>query len=112
MEIIFILEFIDHRNALRILWVIAYSGESVSKSKQLTAFLLESDMDGFTRGSKFDKLGMRGSDTGELFFENVRIPKENILGGHGNGTAVLMSGLNLERLVRTCDFPFINVFRT
>ncbi|KAI8988735.1 acyl-CoA dehydrogenase/oxidase [Pilobolus umbonatus] len=65
----------------------------------ITAFLIEKDFKGFSRGPKFDKLGMRGSNTCELFFENCEVPVENVLGEVGKGVYVLMSGLDLERLV-------------
>jgi isovaleryl-CoA dehydrogenase len=56
-------------------------------------------MKGFSVAQKLDKLGMRGSHTGELVFENVEIPEENVLGGINKGVYVLMSGLDYERLV-------------
>ncbi|WP_299200663.1 isovaleryl-CoA dehydrogenase [uncultured Tateyamaria sp.] len=65
----------------------------------MTAFLIERDMVGFSTPPHFDKLGMRGSNTGELIFENVEVPFENILGQEGHGVAVLMSGLDYERVV-------------
>ncbi|GGX56943.1 isovaleryl-CoA dehydrogenase [Tateyamaria omphalii] len=65
----------------------------------MTAFLIERDMVGFSTSPHFDKLGMRGSNTGELIFENVEVPFENILGQEGHGVAVLMSGLDYERVV-------------
>lgn len=70
-----------------------------SGSKGITAFLIEKGMKGFTQGPHFDKLGMRGSNTGELIFENCEVPAENILGAEGKGVRVLMSGLDYERLV-------------
>jgi len=68
-------------------------------SKGITAFLVEKDMAGFSAGPHFDKLGMRGSNTCELVFENVEVPFENVLGEEGRGARVLMSGLDYERLV-------------
>ncbi len=68
-------------------------------SKGITAFIIERDTSGFTRSPKLDKLGMRGSNTCELVFENCFVPKENILGKLNGGTAVLMSGLDYERTV-------------
>lgn len=65
----------------------------------ITAFIVERDWQGFSRGSKFDKLGMRGSNTCELFFDNVAVPAENILGELNGGVKVLMSGLDYERVV-------------
>ena len=68
-------------------------------AKGMTAFLIEKNMEGFSHGSHLDKLGMRGSNTYPLFFDNVKVPKENVMGGVGNGTKVLMSGLDYERAV-------------
>jgi isovaleryl-CoA dehydrogenase len=65
----------------------------------VTAFLIEKGMAGFSTAQKLDKLGMRGSDTCELLFENCTVPAENVLGGVGNGARVLMSGLDYERVV-------------
>ena len=65
----------------------------------VTAFLIEKSMKGFSVAQKLDKLGMRGSHTGELVFNNVEVPEENILGGVNNGAKVLMSGLDYERAV-------------
>lgn len=68
-------------------------------SKGMTAFIVEKGTRGFTQGPHFDKLGMRGSNTGELVFDNAEIPFENVLGDEGRGVRVLMSGLDYERLV-------------
>ncbi|WP_390914337.1 acyl-CoA dehydrogenase family protein [Pseudosulfitobacter sp. SM2401] len=68
-------------------------------SKGITAFIIERDMVGFSTGPHFDKLGMRGSNTAELIFDDVQVPFENILGEEGRGVAVLMSGLDYERVV-------------
>lgn len=68
-------------------------------SKGITAFLIEKDMAGFTTSKHFDKLGMRGSNTAELIFDEVEVPFENILGEEGKGARVLMSGLDYERVV-------------
>ena len=68
-------------------------------SRGLTAFLIEKEMAGFSTSAHFDKLGMRGSNTGELIFEDVEVPYENILGEEGKGVNVLMSGLDYERVV-------------
>lgn len=65
----------------------------------ITAFIVERDWKGFSRSQKFDKLGMRGSNTCELFFDNVEVPEENILGLENGGVRVLMSGLDYERVV-------------
>ncbi len=68
-------------------------------SKGITAFIVERDYPGFSRHQKLDKLGMRGSNTCELVFQDCRVPAENILGGEGRGVAVLMSGLDYERTI-------------
>ena len=68
-------------------------------SKGITAFLVEKSMVGFSTAQKLDKLGMRGSNTCELIFENCEIPYENVLGEEGKGVQVLMSGLDYERVV-------------
>lgn len=68
-------------------------------SKGITAFLVEKSFKGFSCARKLDKLGMRGSNTGELIFEDVFVPRENLLGEVNRGVRVLMEGLDLERLV-------------
>jgi isovaleryl-CoA dehydrogenase len=68
-------------------------------SKGITAFLIEKEMKGFSTSKHFDKLGMRGSNTAELVFEDVEVPFENVLGEEGKGVRVLMSGLDYERVV-------------
>ena len=68
-------------------------------AKGITAFLVEKGMKGFYTAQKLDKLGMRGSHTGEMVFDNVEVPSDNILGGVNNGVKVLMSGLDYERAV-------------
>ena len=68
-------------------------------SKGITAFLVEKGMTGFTTAQKLDKLGMRGSNTCELVFEDCEVPFENVLGEEGRGARVLMSGLDYERVV-------------
>jgi isovaleryl-CoA dehydrogenase len=65
----------------------------------ITAFLVEKDFKGFSIAQKLDKLGMRGSDTGELVFQDCEVPEENVLGAVGKGVNVLMSGLDYERAV-------------
>ncbi|MDM4767805.1 isovaleryl-CoA dehydrogenase [Pelomonas sp. SE-A7] len=70
-------------------------------ARGVTAFLIEKGMKGFSIAQKLDKLGMRGSHTGELVFQNVEVPAENVLGGINNGAKVLMSGLDYERAVLT-----------
>ena len=68
-------------------------------SRGVTAFLIEKGMAGFSTAQKLDKLGMRGSDTCELVFEDCTVPAQNVLGSVGNGARVLMSGLDYERVV-------------
>ena len=68
-------------------------------SKGITAFLVEKTMKGFSTSEHFDKMGMRGSNTAELVFEDVEVPFENVLGTEGKGVRVLMSGLDYERVV-------------
>jgi len=68
-------------------------------AKGMTAFIVEKDFKGFSKGQHLDKLGMRGSNTYPLFFDDCEVPMENVLGGEGNGTKVLMSGLDYERAV-------------
>lgn len=68
-------------------------------SRGITAFLIEQEMAGFSAGEKLDKLGMRGSNTCELIFDNCEVPFENVLGEEGKGVNVLMSGLDFERVV-------------
>ncbi len=68
-------------------------------ARGMTAFIIEKSMQGFSTSAHFDKLGMRGSNTAELVFENVEVPFENVLGEEGRGVNVLMSGLDYERVV-------------
>ena len=68
-------------------------------SRGITAFIVENTMKGFSVAQKLDKLGMRGSNTGELVFDNVEVPFENVLHEEGKGVEVLMSGLDYERVV-------------
>ena len=68
-------------------------------SRGITAFLIEQDMAGFSTGQKLDKLGMRGSNTCELIFDNCEVPFANVLGEEGKGVNVLMSGLDFARVV-------------
>lgn len=68
-------------------------------SRGITAFLIEKDMPGFSIGQKIDKMGMRGSPTAELVFEDCEVPDENVMGPVGGGVGVLMSGLDYERVV-------------
>lgn len=73
-------------------------------SKGITAFIVEKGFKGFSHGTHLDKLGMRGSNTFPLFFDDCEVPEENVLGGVGNGVKVLMSGLDYERAV-LCGGP-------
>src|SRR3954465_5230236 len=68
-------------------------------ARGITAFLIEKGFKGFSTAQKLDKLGMRGSDTSELVFEDCEVPEENVLGEVGGGVAILMSGLDYERVV-------------
>ena len=80
--------------------LVVYAKTDISAGpKGITAFLIERDMAGFSAGKKLDKLGMRGSNTSELIFENCEVPYENVLGEEGKGVKVLMSGLDYERVV-------------
>ena len=76
-------------------------GGPSAKRGAITAFLIEKGMPGFSIAQKLDKLGMRGSHTGELVFTNVEVPAQNVLGGLNQGAKVLMSGLDYERAVLT-----------
>ena len=79
--------------------VIYAKTDPTAGSRGITAFIVEKGMKGFAPAQKLDKLGMRGSDTGELVFDNCEVPEENVLGAVGNGVNVLMSGLDYERVV-------------
>ena len=68
-------------------------------ARGMTAFIVEKGFKGFSAGTKLDKLGMRGSNTWPLFFDDCEVPAENVLGGEGKGVKVLMSGLDYERAV-------------
>ncbi|KAL9997645.1 putative isovaleryl-CoA dehydrogenase [Helianthus debilis subsp. tardiflorus] len=72
---------------------------AAASSKGITAFIVEKGSPGFIASQKLDKLGMRGSNTGELVFENCFVPTENILGEEGKGVYIMMSGLDIERTV-------------
>ena len=79
-----------------VLMVYAKTGEG---SKGITTFLIEKGMEGFSTGQSVDKMGMRGSPTSELVFDDCFVPPENVVGEENNGAAVLMSGLDYERTV-------------
>ncbi|KAJ2755654.1 hypothetical protein IWQ56_006393, partial [Coemansia nantahalensis] len=78
--------------------LVVYAKTNVD-TNEITAFIVEKGMPGFTTHQKLDKLGMRGSNTCELVFEGCHVPAENVLGAVGRGVYVLMSGLDYERLV-------------
>jgi isovaleryl-CoA dehydrogenase len=73
--------------------------DATAGARGITAFIIENEFKGFSTAQKLDKLGMRGSDTGELVFDDCEVPEENVLGAVGNGVNVLMSGLDYERVV-------------
>ncbi len=75
--------------------------DPAAESRGITAFIVEKSFTGFSVAQKLDKLGMRGSHTGELVFQDVEVPEENVLGEVGGGVRVLMSGLDYERAVLT-----------
>jgi len=79
--------------------LLVYARTDPNSKKGITTFIIEKGMKGFSTAQKLDKLGMRGSNTCELVFEDCEVPEENIVGGLNNGSAVLMSGLDFERLV-------------
>jgi isovaleryl-CoA dehydrogenase len=82
--------------------VLPWGGPAAKRgAHSITAFIVEKGMKGFSVAQKLDKLGMRGSHTGELVFSNVEVPAQNILGGLNAGAKVLMSGLDYERAVLT-----------
>ncbi len=80
--------------------LVVYAKTDPEKGKRgISAFIIERDMPGFKTAQKLDKLGMRGSDTCELVFENCNVPKANLLGKLNDGVAILMSGLDYERAI-------------
>ncbi len=83
----------------QVLLVYMRSAEKSAGSQSITAFIVERGMEGFSTAQKLDKLGMRGSNTCELVFENCRIPAANVLGEVNQGVYILMKGLDSERLV-------------
>lgn len=81
-------------------YIVVYAKTEPEKaSKGITAFIIDSTSKGFSCARKLDKFGMRGSNTGELVFEDVFVPQENMLGQLNHGVRVLMEGLDIERLV-------------
>ncbi len=80
--------------------IVVYAKTDVTAgARGITAFIVENKFPGFSTAQKLDKLGMRGSDTGEIVFQDCEVPAENVLGALGNGVNVLMSGLDYERVV-------------
>jgi isovaleryl-CoA dehydrogenase len=73
--------------------------DATAGARGITAFLVEKKFKGFSTAQKLDKLGMRGSDTSEIVFQDCEVPQENVLGAVGNGVNILMSGLDYERVV-------------
>lgn len=82
------------------LLVLATKTDSAAGSKGVTLFLVEADSPGFKRGRNLEKLGMKGQDTSELFFDNIRVPAENMLGVEGGGFGIMMGKLPQERLAQ------------
>ena len=80
--------------------VLATKTDSEAGAKGVTLFLVEGDREGFRRGKNLNKLGMHAQDTSELFFDNVRLPPENLLGEEGKGFALMMTKLSQERLAQ------------
>jgi len=79
--------------------LVVYANSGEGDGRALSAFIVEKDFAGFRSAQKLDKMGMRGSDTGELIFEDCEVPAENLLGPEHGGAGVLMSGLDFERTV-------------
>ncbi|HSW93071.1 MAG TPA: isovaleryl-CoA dehydrogenase [Gammaproteobacteria bacterium] len=79
--------------------LVVYARTGSASKNTITAFIIERNFSGFSTAQKLDKLGMRGSGTSELLFENCRVPKENVLGELHYGTRVLKKGLDIERLI-------------
>ncbi|WP_428407901.1 isovaleryl-CoA dehydrogenase [Hyphococcus sp.] len=80
--------------------IVVYAKTDPEKgSRGISAFIVEKGFKGFSTAQKLDKLGMRGSDTGELVFEDCEVPAENLIGSEGDGVRILMSGLDYERTV-------------
>jgi len=80
--------------------LLVYAKTDVEAGKRgISAFIIEKGFKGFSTAQKLDKLGMRGSDTGELIFQDCEVPAENLVGNEGDGVKILMSGLDYERVV-------------
>jgi len=79
--------------------IVVYARTAEHKTMGITAFIVENTMPGFSQSPKLDKFGIRGGDTGELVFDDVFVPDENILGPENGGAYVMMRGLNSERLL-------------
>lgn len=80
--------------------IVVYAKTDVNaKHKGISTFLVEKGFKGFSIAQKLDKLGMRGSETGELVFEDCEVPAANLMGGEGRGVYILMKGLDYERLI-------------
>lgn len=83
--------------------IVAAKTDPINNPRSVSLFIVESTMDGFERGANLKKIGMKGQDTAELFFNNIKVPKENLLGVEGKGLAHLAEGLAEERLVAACQ---------
>jgi len=83
--------------------IVAAKTVGAESKHALTLCVVERDMEGFKRGKNLEKMGLKGQDTAELFFDNVKIPRENILGEPGRGFYYLMQGLAEERLIAACQ---------
>jgi isovaleryl-CoA dehydrogenase len=80
--------------------IVVYAKTNPEKGhKGITTFIVEKNFKGFSIAQKLDKMGMRGSETGELVFEDCEVPAENVIGKEGSGVYVLMKGLDYERLL-------------
>ena len=92
-------QVLDHQRAGAQVLVVYAKSDPSAGPKGITTFLVERGMPGFSVSKKLDKMGMRGSDTAELVFEDCDVPAENMIGAEGQGAAILMSGLDYERAV-------------
>jgi isovaleryl-CoA dehydrogenase len=90
---------VDHQWSTADVLVVYAKTDPAAGARGITAFLVEKGFKGFSTAQKLDKLGMRGSDTGELVFQDCEVPEENVLNQVGRGVNVLMSGLDYERAV-------------